>query len=188
MSDKVTNDTARKGDSVKQDSAKKKGRRNKIALVICILLIIALIGIIFYLIFFKDNDKEEKRNVVVTSDNVDDVLSKLDGTEPVDSGSYVVTMNSTWIFDNGLAVSENAYVENSTANADNVYFDINRSDTGETIYRSPILTVGSHLEEIALDEELEAGTYNCVMTYYLLDEKEEKKSSVNVSLTIIVNN
>lgn len=162
----------------------KKKKGGKIAVVICVIVIVALC-IIIYLLLHGENEKE-KRDVVVNEENVEKVLSEIE--ERVPAGSYQVGMNSTWYFEDGKAHSDNAYVENATANTNPVYFDITRSDTEETIFESPIIPVGSYLDDIALDEELSAGTYDCVMTYHLLDDKEETISTVRVGLKIVVQN
>ena len=82
--------------------------------------------------------------------------------------------------------SDNAYVENAESNTNSVYFDVTRTDTEETIFESPILPVGSHLENITLDSDLPAGTYDCVVTYHLLDEEENSISTLKLTVTIIV--
>ncbi len=164
-------------------SEKKKG--GKILLVLCIIVIVALC-VIIYLLLHKGEDDKTKRNVIVNEDNVEQVLSEIE--ERVPAGSYEVMMNSTWNFKNGTASSEDAYVENSTANHNPVYFEVTRSDTQETILESPIIPVGSHMNNITLDEELSAGTYDCVLTYHLLDDEEETVSTVRVGLTIVIEN
>ena len=159
-----------------------KGRKGgKIADAVCIVVIAALLGVVIYLLLGK---KEEpvRRNVVVNEDNVDEVLEQLE--DPVPAGSYEVKMNSTWNFTSGDAPSDNAYVENAEANTNSVYFDVTRTDTEETIFESPILPVGSHLENITLDSNLPAGTYDCLVTYHLLDENDESMSTVKLTLTI----
>lgn len=161
---------------------KKKG--GKVALTICIILIIALC-VIIYLLLHREDDKQ-KRDVVVNEDNVEKILS--DFEDKVPAGSYQVTMNSTWYFENGTASSDNAYVENAEANENPVYFDITRSDTDETIFESPIIPVGKHLSNVTLDTDLSAGIYDCVMTYHLLDDDEETISTVRVSLEVVVKN
>ena len=93
-------------------------------------------------------------------------------------------MNSTWNFANGESPSSNAYVENAEANTNSVYFDVTLAETEETIYESPILPVGSHLENITLDTILQAGTYDCIVTYHLLDEKNISISTLKLTLTI----
>ena len=158
-------------DEMAKENKKKGGR---IALIICIIVIAALC-IIIYLLLNKDEDKKERRDVVVNEDNVEEI-------------SYQVTMNSTWYFENGTASSNNAYVENAEANENAVYFDVVRSDTDKTIYESPIIPVGKHLNNIKLDKKLSAGTYDCVMTYHLLDDEEESISTVRVNLEIVIEN
>lgn len=166
------------------EEVKDKKKGGKIAIVICIIVIMALC-IIIYLLLHREDDKK-KRDVVVNEENVERVLSELE--ERVPAGSYQVAMNSTWHFENGKASSDNAYVENAAANTNPVYFDITRSDTGETIFESPIIPVGNHLNDITLDTELPAGTYDCVMTYHLLDDEEETISTVRVGLKIVIQN
>lgn len=133
----------------------------------------------------KEEDKPVKRNVVVNEKNVDEVISQL-AEERTPPGSYQVTMNTTWNFPSGDEPSENAYVKNAEANTNSVYFDVTRSDTEETIYESPIIPVGSWLEDITLDTNLPDGVYNCVITYHLLDDEDKSISTVKLTLTIVV--
>lgn len=167
-----------------------KGKGGKIALVVCVVVIIALIGIVIYLITsrFGSENKKSKRNVVVNEKNVEKVISQIDEDSRTPMGSYEVTMNTTWNFENGSVASKNAYVKNAESNTNSVYFDVIRSDTGETILSSPILPVGTYLEKITLDTVLPAGTYDCVCTYHLIDDNEKDISKVNLTLKIVINN
>ncbi|MCD8000828.1 MAG: hypothetical protein LUH21_26790 [Clostridiales bacterium] len=162
--------------------------RGKITLMICLAVIITLAGILTYLLLNGKEAEKPKRNVVVNEENAEKIASEMIEEEKTPLGYYEVTMNSTWSFEDGASASDNAYVKNSQGNTNSVYFDVVRSDTEETIYASPILPVGTHLESITLDEKLEAGTYDCVCTYYLLDEKDNPLSKVNVGLTIVIRN
>lgn len=175
-----------------QEASKQKntdnGKRKGIALIICIVVIVALAGVIAFLLLRGKEKEAPKRNVVVNEENAEKVASDMIEQDKTPVGSYEVIMNATWNFENGTAVSDNAYVKNAETNTNSVYFDIVRSDTNETIYASPILPLGTHLENIALDEELPAGTYDCVCTYFLLDEEDEPISKVNVGVTIIIKN
>lgn len=162
----------------------KKKKGGKIALVLCVLIIAALCAVIYFLLHKEGDDEKTKRNVVVNEKNVDQVLSEIEDRVP--AGSYQVGMNSTWNFKNGTAASDDAYVENAKANQNPVYFEITRSDTEEKIFESPVIPVGSYLDKITLDEELSAGTYDCIMTYHLLDDEQETISTVKVGLTIII--
>ncbi len=162
-------------------SAEKKGGK-KTAVKVCIAVIaIAVIAVVLYFLFRKE---PERRNVVVNEDNVDQVLEQAE--EYIPAGYYEVTMNSTWNFASGDAPSDNAYVKNADTNTNAVYFDVIRTDTEETIFKSPILPVGTYLDNITLDSELPSGTYDCLVTYHLLDENEESISTVDLTLTIVV--
>lgn len=153
---------------------------------ICAIIIIALLAAVIYLLTAKREENEPvKRNVVVNEKNVDEVISQL-AEERTPPGAYQVTMNTTWNFPSGDEPSENAYVKNAEANTNSVYFDVTRSDTEETIYESPIIPVGSWLEDITLDTNLPDGVYNCVITYHLLDDEDKSISTVKLTLTIVV--
>ena len=178
-----------------QDNEEKRGNKKggRIALVVCGIVIITLIVVVVVMAcqMWKNNDEtdgEPKRNVVVTEDNVEEVIDNMAEEEFVPPGSYNVTMNNTWSFADGSSVSEDAYVENSTSNTNDVYFDITLADTEEKIYSSPVIPIGSHLENIALDKKLEKGSYDCVVTYTLVDEEQKPLSTVRVTLTINVEN
>lgn len=153
---------------------------------VAVILVITVAIIVTVVLVLSGGDKG-KRKAIVTPDNVDEIISDMQDKK-VESGMYEVTMNTTWDFNDGDSASSNAYVENSTANTNDVYFDIVRSDTGEEIYSSPIIPIGSHLEDITLDKSLEAGEHACVLTYHLLDENEEDVSTLMINLTIRVQN
>lgn len=147
--------------------------------------------LVIYLLSKRDEPLEAEpvnRNVVVNEENIEEILAELDEKEAVPVGYYETIMNSTWNFVRGDAPSSNAYVENAKANTNSVCFDITLEDTEETIYESPILPVGSHLENITLDSNLSKGTYDCIVTYHLLDEENISISTLKVTLTIIVEN
>lgn len=168
-------------------SHKKGGKGKRIAFVLCIIIILILLSLVIYLLATRNQDESVNRNIVVNEDNVDDILQELDEKEAVPTGYYEVTMNSTWNFASGDSPSENAYVKNADTNTNSVYFDIERADTGDVIYESPILPVGSHIENITLDSDLEMGTYDCIMTYHLLNEENESISTLKITLTVIIN-
>lgn len=156
-----------------------------------IFTIVVMAGVIIYFVVNRNEKTEDntvKRNVIVNEQNVDKVIAYMSKDEFTPVGSYEVTMNSTWNFKNGKAVSDNAYVKNALSNTNSVYFDVTRSDTGGTILESPILPVGSYLDKIALDKELSTGTYACVCTYHLIDENNKPISEVSLKLTIVIGN
>jgi hypothetical protein len=123
---------------------------------------------------------------VVTPDNVEEVIAELDQAEITPVGSYEVVMNTDWVFPDSSSASSNAYVENSVENQNTVYFTIMLANATTPIYESPLIPVGSHMEDINLDTELDAGTYDAVMTYHMMDDDNNETSSVSVSMTITI--
>ncbi len=130
------------------------------------------------------SDSAGKRNVVVNKDNVEELIAQLSEDEKVVPGNYQVTMNTTWDFSDGESTSRNAYVENSEANTNDVYFDVYLADSEEKIFESPVLPIGSYLKNIKLDKALDAGSYDCVIVYSLIDSEQNVLSDVRVAMTI----
>ena len=128
----------------------------------------------------------KKRDVIVNEENVEEVAEQIINQTHVAPGNYNVKMNTTWHFTDGSSPSYDSYVENPETNTNDVYFDIVRSDTNEMIYSSPVISLGAKIENITLDTVLEAGTYDCVLTYHLVDSEQRPISKLNVGLDIIV--
>lgn len=167
------------------NQAEKKGRKKTAGIIILVVVILVLVGVILYLLLRKP--EEEQRNVVVTPDNVEDVLKQMEDEDFVDPGYYTVTMSYDWHFATGDAVSSDAYVENMAENTNAVYFDLFlASDEENAIYKSPVIPVGSSLQDIALDQKLDAGTYDCVAVYHLVDDDQNTISTLRVTVTVIV--
>jgi len=173
--------------SANLNQSKKKGGKTTIIIVISVLIILALVGVIIYLLNSRAPQEEEKRNVVVTPENVQEVIEQMEnsGEERTPLGYYTVTMNYDWHFASGADASSDAYVENVKKNTNSVYFDVFLADDMENaIYKSPVIPVGSSLENIALDVPLDAGTYDCVAVYHIVDDDQNTLSTLRVTLTI----
>ena len=163
---------------------KKKSKKKTVVIIILIILVAILIAIIVWLL---TRGEEEKRNVVVTKDNVNEVIEQMAEAEYVEPGYYTVTMNNEWHFKDGSSVSSDAYVENVENNTNDVYFDLFLADDEENpILESPIIPRGASMKDIALDTPLENGTYDCVMIYHLVDEDQKSVDTLRVTVTIIV--
>lgn len=169
-----------------------KGKKGVIILVaVCIVVIIALVGVIVALLLGQKKDEaaaEPKRAVLANEENVEQIVEELVEQEKpqVAQGAYIVTMNSDWEFPDGESASTNAYVENFAANTNDVYFDVLLADTEEVIYQSPVIPRGEFLNNIVLSKDLDAGTYDCVLIYYLVDEEQNPISNLRVTVTITV--
>ena len=162
-----------------------------IGLISCMGVIIVLLGAVVALLLGRgdgviDTQEKEKRNMVVNEENIKEVLENMAEKDKVRPGRYQVTMNSTWRFADGSSPSENAYVENVANNTNDVYFDLMLADTEEVILKSPIIPRGGYMKNITLDKDLDAGTYKCVLVYHLIDEEQNTLSTINMSVTLVI--
>lgn len=168
---------------IMEDTAKKFPSKLFIGIVSFAVFSLVLTGIIIFLIMGK-----ESYNQVVTPANIEEVISKVKKEEMTTVGSYEVLMNTTWDFKSSKEASYDAVVGNSVYNKNTVYFTIKLADTNQEIYKSPYLKVGSDLKHIKLKENLKKGTYDCVMTYHLVDSDFKEISTVSVTMSIIIHN
>lgn len=174
-----TESTANVQQEKKGGDKKKRG-----PLIIALIVIALLVAVIVYLLLPKE---EEKRNIVVTPDNVDQVIEQMAEAELTEPGYFEASMTNEWHFENGSSVSEDAYVANVANNTNDIFFDlVMAEDESDVIYQSPVIPLGSSLEQIALDKDLDAGTYDCVIIYHLVDEDQNTVSTVRVAVTVIV--
>lgn len=181
------------GEGLKEKT--QQGRKNISLIIIGGLVVIIALLVVVIVMFARRTAKapdtqaegETRRSVVVTQDTAESIVDDLLQDNYVEPGYYSVSMNTTWHFATGDSVSEDAFVENLAENTNDVYFDVFLADNeDEAIYKSPVLPRGSELDEITLDTALEAGTYDCVMVYHLVDEDQNTVSTLRVAFDIIV--
>ena len=168
---------------------KTQGTGAKIAIIIGSIVIIALASTVIVLLVHGKGEttQVEKRNVVITKDNAEQIAEEMAQQQFVEPGYYSVQMSTTWHFSAGDAVSYDAYVKNDAGNTNDVYFDVFlANDESTAILQSPVIPRGAELDSISLDKPLDAGTYDCVMVYHLVDEEQNTVSTLRIKFTIIV--
>jgi hypothetical protein len=101
----------------------------------------------------------------------------------VEDGSYHVSMNTNWTFQND---GSDAFVENSADNTRTIYFDVLLADTEELLYSSPYIPVGESIQNFALEATLDKGSYNGIVAYHLVDDTHTEVSSLSVRVTFEV--
>lgn len=118
----------------------------------------------------------------VDTENADDIVLEME--EKVEEGMFECAMTTTWTFDNDDAESPNAYVANAKGNRYTFYFDVYLDGTDEMIYSSPLLPVGTEIQNIKLEKELPAGEYGATVVYTLVNDEYEEVSAVGFKITI----
>lgn len=168
---------------------------SRVLVVVGLLILVALVGVIIALLMVLNRPEPEpepeappQRTVVVHEDTAEQQVRELARQTPVEPGYYQVSMTTDWVFPDGASPSTNAFVRNRENNSNDVYFDILLRDSRETIYESPIIPLGSYIDDITLNKDLDAGKYNCIIVYHLVDENQTTLSTLNMGLMISVQN
>lgn len=177
----------------KESRSEINNKSGKIIILLCVVVIILLVAAIVLLLSKKGisqsavESTEQKRNVVVNEKNAEEIAEELASDDYVEPGYYTVNMATEWHFTTGDAISDNARVDNVAGNTNPVYFDLFLAENEEEpIYQSPVIPVGSFLENIILDQPLSAGSYDCVMVYHLVDDEQKTISTLRVAIQIII--
>ena len=86
----------------------------------------------------------------------------------VEEGMINISMNTTPNFANGTSEG-NLMIVNEGVNRYPQVVEITRNDTGELIYKSGAIAVGSKIETAKLAVNLDKGTYECTALFYNVD-------------------
>lgn len=158
-----------------------KQARLNIRVVLAVAFLVCAIGAGIFLITHlvsKPLTKEDARGqtgIVYDSSAVEggwdnlspeEIAEKLN--EKVAEGMINISMNTAPYFENGKAEG-NVMIVNESINNYPQQVEFIRNDTGEQIYQSDAIPVGSKIERAKLDVELPAGTYECTAMFHNLD-------------------
>ena len=88
--------------------------------------------------------------------------------EKLEQGMINISMNTSPIFRNGTSAG-NLMIVNDGVNNYPQAVELTRNDTGEVIYKSGAIPVGSKIEKAKLSTDLDAGTYECTALFYNVD-------------------
>ena len=98
--------------------------------------------------------------------DTDKIIASLN--EKVEEGMINISMNTSPNFKDGTSAG-NLMIVNESINRYPQVVEITRSDTGEMIYKSGAIPVGSKIEKAPLSVDLDAGTYECTAMFYNVD-------------------
>ena len=158
-----------------------KQAKGNIRVVLAVAFLVCAIGAGIFLItrlVSKPLTKEDARGqtgIVYDSSAVEggwdnlspeEIAEKLN--EKVAEGMINISMNTAPYFEDGKAEG-NVMIVNESINNYPQQVEFIRNDTGEQIFQSKAIPVGSKIERAALDVELPAGTYECTAMFHNLD-------------------
>ena len=98
--------------------------------------------------------------------DTDEIIAGLN--EKVEEGMINISMNTSPVFADGTSAGSLMIVNEEVNNYPQVV-EISRDDTGELIYRSGAIPVGSKIEAAKLSVDLDPGTYKCTALFYNVD-------------------
>ena len=84
--------------------------------------------------------------------------------EKVEEGMINISMNTSPVFADGTSEGSLMIVNEAVNNYPQVV-EISRDDTGELIYKSGAIPVGSKIESAKLSVDLDPGTYKCTALF-----------------------
>ena len=178
-----------------------KQARLNIRVVLAVAFLVCAIGAGIFLItrlVSKPLTKEDARGqtgIVYDSSAVEGGWDNLSPEEiaerlnqKVEEGMINISMNTAPYFENGAAEG-NIMIVNESINNYPQQVEFIRNDTGEQIFQSKAIPVGSKIERAALDVELPAGTYECTAMFHNLDPVSgEIIGTAGAIITITVKN
>ena len=156
---------------------KRKTKLSPIHISLIALAILVVIAVIVTFAVKKDEPKEPAaQSGIVYDDSAieggwdnlspEEIAERLN--QKVEEGMINISMNTAPYFENGTAEG-NVMIVNESINNYPQQVEFIRNDTGEQIYQSKAIPVGSKIERAALDVELPAGTYECTAMFHNLD-------------------
>lgn len=106
--------------------------------------------------------------------------------EKVAQSEINISMNPTPVFETGTSEG-NLLIMNNEVNNYPQRVTIIRNDTGEQIYQTKAIPVGSKIQTDKLDVDLDAGTYECIAYFENLDPETGDalgRAGANITITI----
>ena len=155
--------------------------RSKDITVYAIIFLVLLVGAGIFLVvrlLHKPADAalaDSKSGIIYDSSAVEggwdnlspeEIAEKLN--EKVAEGMINISMNTAPYFEDGTA-DGNLMIVNESINNYPQKVQVIRNDTGEQIYESGAIAVGSKIEHAKLNTTLPAGTYECTAYFHNLD-------------------
>ena len=176
---------------------KRKTKLSPIQISLIALLILVVIAVIVTFAVRNDEPKEPavQSGIVYDDSAVEGGWNQMTPEEieaalnnKVAEGMINISANTAPIFEDG-ASEGNLMLVNESINLYPQKVQIVRNDTGEQIYESGAIAVGSKIERAKLDVDLPAGTYECTAYFHNLNpETGDIIGTAGAIITITIKN
>lgn len=154
---------------------KPNGKYKAAGVVILILLLIAAALFIFKSCSAQPDGDTGSTGLVYDRGAIEGGWDEADTGKIVDSlnkkveeGMINISMNTSPVFANGTSTGK-LMIVNETINRYPQVVEVSRNDTGEVVYKSGGIPVGSKIENAKLNVDLDKGTYDCTALFYNVD-------------------
>ena len=170
-------------DTVVDNKSTAKDKIKKNWAVILILLIIAILSIVMISEGGFGRNTSDLEFGSIDWEEPEDLQQKVN--DAVAAGMVNVFMNTNVYLDDGGSEA-NLLIQNSEHNPGPIQVDIRTVDTDELLYSSEVIPVGYKIENAPLLIDLDAGTYDCMATFTVLDPDDEDREINKVNLAVQV--
>lgn len=158
--------------------------------MVCIIVLLAIIvsggiGAFFYL---KNNNASKEAtqaearyetNIILSEDDVNNI-------EKVEDTHMELEMQNVAGSDDGKLFS--CYLCNAKENTYEMYLTIAEAETGELLYQSGVMPIGSRIESFEINKTLEAGSHSAIVTFHQVEaDGVTEHATVSVELILGVN-
>lgn len=166
-----------------------KQKKKKRWIVVCVIVLAAIAGMVFILLTnafgtviptFAVDDKASTGNALTQGD-MQTQLQK-----SVDESMFSFRINSAPEFENGSAEG-NMVIENPPYNTYMVQVTITRDDTGEEIYKTDLLPIGTGIPTDSLDIVLPKGEYPATAVFSAYDKDTQTligQTAAGITITV----
>lgn len=153
-------------------------KQKKWVLPVCIIvcLLIAAVGIFLFTQRSPNGSLELDDNATMgVLPGIDIAQRQAELQQQLDETMIAFSINTSPVFETGGSEG-NLMLENPANNAKLLVVELYLDSTGELIYKSKALPVGSYIENVRLDKVLEPGVY--AATAYFLAYREDDQSFI----------
>lgn len=162
-------------------------------LVACVCAVALLaVGAAVAMFIMMNNKEDDAPQTAYTmeEDNYQQIMENM--SAQVQEGYFETYMTTEWVFPDGSSEASEAMLGNSPNNTKPIRCELLLGETGEMLFKTGVMPVGTLVSPIKLDKDLDAGVYDATCMIYLMNDKGdgtyEDYSSAGFHVTLTIQN